>query len=186
MFYAGVPSHRGLIASLHGRPAGNMAAPAVEQIAALGLNAADVRHIILTLIDEDHVDGLQNFPNATVHVSALNIGRQPGAKDCTAGCAITRHFGQPQRFRRSTCALTPPGLGLPLPRPSRTFSICNAFPRRDIPPGIVLSPSAMAMAGCYTRETLISTTMHFMEANPIPDFLPACLHRLSKQTERQG
>ena len=41
---------------------------AVRQIAALGLDPADVRHIVLTHLDFDHAGGLEDFPNATVHV----------------------------------------------------------------------------------------------------------------------
>ncbi len=41
---------------------------AVRQIAAVGLDPADVRHIVLTHLDFDHAGGLEDFPNATVHV----------------------------------------------------------------------------------------------------------------------
>lgn len=41
---------------------------AYEQIQALGLDPADVRHIILTHLDLDHAGGLADFPNATVHL----------------------------------------------------------------------------------------------------------------------
>ncbi|MEH3122392.1 MAG: MBL fold metallo-hydrolase [Sphingomonas phyllosphaerae] len=41
---------------------------AIRQIEALGYRAADVRHIIATHLDFDHAGGLEDFPNATVHV----------------------------------------------------------------------------------------------------------------------
>ncbi|HEV2079240.1 MAG TPA: MBL fold metallo-hydrolase [Allosphingosinicella sp.] len=41
---------------------------AVRQIEALGLSASDVRHIVLTHLDFDHAGGLEDFPNALVHV----------------------------------------------------------------------------------------------------------------------
>lgn len=41
---------------------------AVRQIEALGYSAADVRHILLTHLDFDHAGGLEDFPNAVVHV----------------------------------------------------------------------------------------------------------------------
>jgi glyoxylase-like metal-dependent hydrolase (beta-lactamase superfamily II) len=41
---------------------------ALRQIEALGFRAADVRHIILTHLDFDHAGGLEDFPEATVHV----------------------------------------------------------------------------------------------------------------------
>ncbi|MEA5358914.1 MBL fold metallo-hydrolase [Amycolatopsis sp., V23-08] len=41
---------------------------AVAQIEALGLDPADVRHIVPTHLDIDHAGGLADFPNAVVHV----------------------------------------------------------------------------------------------------------------------
>jgi glyoxylase-like metal-dependent hydrolase (beta-lactamase superfamily II) len=41
---------------------------AIIQIEKLGYSAHDVRHIILTHLDFDHAGGLEDFPEATVHV----------------------------------------------------------------------------------------------------------------------
>jgi glyoxylase-like metal-dependent hydrolase (beta-lactamase superfamily II) len=41
---------------------------AIRQIEALGFSAGDVRHIVVTHLDFDHAGGLEDFPNATVHV----------------------------------------------------------------------------------------------------------------------
>ena len=41
---------------------------AIEQIEKLGFSANDVRHIVLTHLDFDHAGGLEDFPNATVHI----------------------------------------------------------------------------------------------------------------------
>ncbi|VWX61070.1 conserved hypothetical protein [Burkholderiales bacterium 8X] len=41
---------------------------AVRQIEALGYQAEDVRHIVLTHLDFDHAGGLDDFPRATVHM----------------------------------------------------------------------------------------------------------------------
>ncbi|HVE53577.1 MAG TPA: MBL fold metallo-hydrolase [Ramlibacter sp.] len=41
---------------------------AVRQIERLGFRASDVRHIVLTHLDFDHAGGLDDFPNATVHM----------------------------------------------------------------------------------------------------------------------
>ncbi|WIY05361.1 MBL fold metallo-hydrolase [Amycolatopsis mongoliensis] len=43
---------------------------AVAQIKALGLDPADVRHVVATHLDVDHAGGLADFPNAVVHVRA--------------------------------------------------------------------------------------------------------------------
>ncbi len=41
---------------------------AIRKIEALGHDPRDVRHIVLTHLDFDHAGGLEDFPNATVHV----------------------------------------------------------------------------------------------------------------------
>jgi glyoxylase-like metal-dependent hydrolase (beta-lactamase superfamily II) len=41
---------------------------AIRQIEALGFRGEDVRHIVLTHLDFDHAGGLEDFPNARVHV----------------------------------------------------------------------------------------------------------------------
>ncbi|QNS02783.1 MBL fold metallo-hydrolase [Streptomyces xanthii] len=41
---------------------------AVRQVAALGYDIEDVRHIVLTHLDLDHAGGLRDFPRAKVHV----------------------------------------------------------------------------------------------------------------------
>ncbi len=41
---------------------------AIRQIEAMGYAAGDVRHIVATHLDFDHAGGLEDFPNATVHV----------------------------------------------------------------------------------------------------------------------
>ena len=41
---------------------------AVAQIRALGHDPADVRHIVVTHLDFDHAGGIEDFPNARVHL----------------------------------------------------------------------------------------------------------------------
>jgi glyoxylase-like metal-dependent hydrolase (beta-lactamase superfamily II) len=41
---------------------------AVKQIESLGFKASDVRHIVMTHLDFDHAGGLDDFPQATVHL----------------------------------------------------------------------------------------------------------------------
>jgi glyoxylase-like metal-dependent hydrolase (beta-lactamase superfamily II) len=43
---------------------------AVRQVARLGYDPRDVRHIVLTHLDFDHAGGLDDFPHATVHLLA--------------------------------------------------------------------------------------------------------------------
>lgn len=42
---------------------------AIKQLVSLGYSPADVRHIVLTHADFDHVGGIADFPDATVHLS---------------------------------------------------------------------------------------------------------------------
>ena len=41
---------------------------ALRQLEARGFRAADVRHILLTHLDFDHAGGLEDFPNAAIHL----------------------------------------------------------------------------------------------------------------------
>jgi glyoxylase-like metal-dependent hydrolase (beta-lactamase superfamily II) len=54
------------------RPQLRIEQTARRQIEALGFAAADVRHIVLTHLDFDHAGGLEDFPQARVHV----LGRE--------------------------------------------------------------------------------------------------------------
>ncbi|MCK2213257.1 MBL fold metallo-hydrolase [Actinomadura sp. ATCC 31491] len=54
-------------------PALSPAETAVRQVAALGFDPADVRHIVLTHLDVDHSGGLPDFPQARVHVTAAEL-----------------------------------------------------------------------------------------------------------------
>lgn len=46
---------------------------ALRQIERLGLHASDVRHIVPTHLDFDHAGGIEDFPDATVHVYAAEL-----------------------------------------------------------------------------------------------------------------
>lgn len=46
---------------------------AVERVQALGFAPSDVRHIIATHLDFDHVGGIIDFPDATVHVTRVEM-----------------------------------------------------------------------------------------------------------------
>ena len=55
------------------RPGTDPARTAIRQVEALGFRPEDVRHIIPTHLDLDHVGGLGDFPDATVHVHAAEL-----------------------------------------------------------------------------------------------------------------
>ena len=64
---------------------------ALPQVEALGFRREDVRHIVLTHLDFDHAGGLQDFPEAKVHVHARE-------KDAALARAT---FNQKLRYRSS-------------------------------------------------------------------------------------
>lgn len=50
------------------RPRLDPAEAARSRVAALGFDASDVRHVVLTHLDLDHAGGLSDFPDAKVHI----------------------------------------------------------------------------------------------------------------------
>ncbi len=54
---------------------------AIRQVEALGFAASDVRHIVLTHLDFDHAGGLDDFPQATVHLLDDEWTAATGARD---------------------------------------------------------------------------------------------------------
>jgi glyoxylase-like metal-dependent hydrolase (beta-lactamase superfamily II) len=62
---------------------------AVERVRSLGFSPEDVRHIVLTHLDFDHAGGLEDFPDATVHVMQREMDAARSA----------RGFITPRRYR---------------------------------------------------------------------------------------
>ncbi|WP_239460051.1 MBL fold metallo-hydrolase [Nocardioides daejeonensis] len=61
------------------RPAFELSETAVRQVEALGFTAADVRDIVVTHMDLDHIGGIGDFPDARIHVdlAELDAARNP-------------------------------------------------------------------------------------------------------------
>jgi glyoxylase-like metal-dependent hydrolase (beta-lactamase superfamily II) len=53
---------------------------AVRQVEALGYDPRDVRHIVMTHLDFDHAGGLEDFPEAAVHVRSRARSRAQRAR----------------------------------------------------------------------------------------------------------
>jgi glyoxylase-like metal-dependent hydrolase (beta-lactamase superfamily II) len=64
------PARRIGPARFYVRPAFDVAETAARQVQGLGFRRDDVRHIVLTHFDADHIGGLADFPDAQVHVTA--------------------------------------------------------------------------------------------------------------------
>ena len=90
---------------------------ALSQVQALGWSAHDVRHIVLTHLDFDHAGGLDDFPDAAVHVLA--------AEADTAG--NRGRWLQRQRFRPQQCRASNAGTctGKPLAKHGSGCPSCD-------------------------------------------------------------
>ncbi len=53
---------------------------AIRQIQALGFDPRDVRHILLTHLDFDHAGGLEDFPQATIHLMDAEFSAATGPR----------------------------------------------------------------------------------------------------------
>lgn len=64
---------------------------AAQQVEAMGFARSDVRHIAITHFDLDHVGGLADFPDATVHTTALEY----------ATASDPPSFAEKRRYRKA-------------------------------------------------------------------------------------
>jgi hypothetical protein len=63
---------------------------AIRQIERLGFKASDVSDILLTHLDFDHAGGLQDFPEATIHLTAAEAEAALGARPFPAQARRSR------------------------------------------------------------------------------------------------
>jgi glyoxylase-like metal-dependent hydrolase (beta-lactamase superfamily II) len=77
---------------------------AIRQIEALGYSASDVRHIILTHLDFDHAGGLEDFPQAIVHVMDAEFSAATGPRKgfVPRNRYRPRQFDEVREWRRYT------------------------------------------------------------------------------------
>ena len=105
---------------------------AVAQVRRLGFDPADVRHIVITHLDFDHAGGIEDFPNATVHVA----GRErDAARDGRGGAFVGRRRYRPQQWDEVIdWRLYPMGGG------ERWFGFDAVRDLEGLPPEILLVP----------------------------------------------
>ncbi|HEX8447228.1 MAG TPA: MBL fold metallo-hydrolase [Sphingomonas sp.] len=120
---------------------------AVAQVRALGFDPRDVRHIIVSHLDFDHAGGIEDFPDACVHVTA----REKEAADARdGGVFVARKRYRPQQWNDAQhWALYPFGGG------ERWFGFDAVRDLRGLPPEILLVPLAghsWGHAGVAIRE----------------------------------
>lgn len=68
---------------------------AVAQLKARGLRAEDVRHIVISHLDFDHAGGIEDFPNAAVHITARE---KEVADEQRGGAFVGRRRYRPQQW----------------------------------------------------------------------------------------
>lgn len=107
---------------------------AVHQLRALGFHPEDVRHILVTHLDFDHAGGLEDFPNATVHI----LAREKEVADERRGGTFvgTRRYRPGQWDEVKDWALYPSGRG----EPWMGFDCVRQL--QGLPPEILLVPLA--------------------------------------------
>lgn len=79
---------------------------ALYQVQQLGFSPRDVRHIVMTHLDFDHAGGIEDFPEATVHVLGVELDAATRRRDGFVG---RRRYRPPQwddvtRWRRYEAA----------------------------------------------------------------------------------
>ncbi|MFN3435810.1 MAG: MBL fold metallo-hydrolase, partial [Sphingomonas sp.] len=105
---------------------------AVAQVRALGFDPRDVRHILISHLDFDHAGGIEDFPNATVHITA----REKEVADRGYGGAFvgTRRYRPQQWDEANDWRLYPMGRGEPW------FGFDAVRQLDGLPPEILLIP----------------------------------------------
>ena len=132
---------------------------AIAQVRALGFEPADVRHIVVTHLDFDHAGGIEDFPNATVHLTA----REKDVADGRRGGAFvgTRRYRPAQWNDVSDWRLYPFGGG----EPWMGFDAVRDLD--GLPPEILLVPLAghtWGHSGVAVREDDGNWLLHAADA----------------------
>lgn len=107
---------------------------AVAQVRRLGFRPEDVRHIVITHLDFDHAGGIEDFPNATVHLTV----REREVADAQEGGAFvgTRRYRPGQWDEVNDWKMYPMGGGEPW------FGFDAVRDLAGLPPEILLIPLA--------------------------------------------
>jgi glyoxylase-like metal-dependent hydrolase (beta-lactamase superfamily II) len=113
------------------RPERDLAQAAISQVEARGFSPDDVRHVVLTHMDLDHVGGLVDFPAARVHVHAVEHADAMAQKS-----AKNRQRYRPVMWAHAPEFRTYSDLG----EPWHGFAAVRQLD--DLPPEILLVPLA--------------------------------------------
>lgn len=120
---------------------------AMAQVRRLGFDPADVRHIVISHLDFDHAGGIEDFPRATIHVTARE---KEVADQRHGGAFVSDKRYRPQQWNEATdWSLYPIGGG------ERWFGFDAVRDLRGLPPEILLVPlpgHTWGHAGVAIRE----------------------------------
>lgn len=114
------------------RPQLNEGQTALRQLERLGFHAEDVKDIVLTHLDFDHAGGLDDFPNARVHLLADEL-RAAQAQ----ATALDKQRYRPRQWRSESHWVT-----YPVPRGERWFGFDAVRELSGLPPELLLIPLA--------------------------------------------
>jgi len=107
---------------------------AESQVRALGFDPKDVRHIVVTHLDFDHAGGIEDFPNAAIHVTSRE---KEVAQAGRGGAFVGRRRYRPQQWDEVLdWRLYPMGQG------ERWFGFDAVRDLDGLPPEILLVPLA--------------------------------------------
>ncbi|MDH6194056.1 glyoxylase-like metal-dependent hydrolase (beta-lactamase superfamily II) [Mycobacterium frederiksbergense] len=153
------------------RPPLHLHETALHQVKKLGFQGEDVRHIVITHLDSDHIGGLSDFPNANVHLTvaeALGGFEAPSQRE---------RFG----FNSAQWAHRPKIVEYSAGGESwRGFAAAREL--TEIAPGIVLVPmpghTRGRTAGTFDRRQVRAKHERLAElyTRRDPDLLIACSH----------
>lgn len=131
----------------------DMEETALFQVRRLGYDLSDVRHIILTHLDNDHVGGVADFPKALVHTTAAE------AHTAFSGGRKARRYQPGQMPNPERLIGHPPG--------RETWKgFTNVLPLSQISDGLALVPFPGHTLGhaCVAVETGSTTLLHCGDA----------------------
>ncbi len=103
---------------------------AVRQIERLGFTARDVRHIVLTHLDFDHAGGLDDFPEATVHLMRTEV----------EDASQQKHWLDRQRFRPQQWGSIERWTWYAPPAGASWYGFSAVRELRGLPPEILMIP----------------------------------------------
>lgn len=103
---------------------------ALRQVEALGFRARDVRHILVTHLDFDHAGGIEDFPDAEIHL----LARELDAARARHGFIARRRYRPMQWDAALNWSLYEPGRGEPW------FGFEAVRSLHGLPPEILLVP----------------------------------------------